>query len=55
MAGLFSKKGGSSAARAARARKGHARRHTRQLAAGQAATHYKGHSRRRTRNMWFVS
>lgn len=45
------RKGGSSAARAARARKGHGRRRARGLTG--AGTHYKGHHRRRTKPAWW--
>lgn len=44
------RKAGSSAARAARARKGHSKRRARGLSG--AGTHYKGSSRRRTKPSW---
>lgn len=45
-----SRKGGSSAARARRARKGHGKRRARALTAG--STNYKGSRRRRTKASW---
>lgn len=44
------RKGGSSYARAQRARKGHGRRRAKGLTG--AGTHYKGHPRRRTKGSW---
>lgn len=44
------RKGGHSGARAARARKGHAKRRSHLL----TSTHYKGHPRKRTKPSWRI-
>jgi hypothetical protein len=48
------RKGGSSRARAARARQGHAKRRGKLFAvSGQTGrAHYKGHPRKRTKGLW---
>jgi hypothetical protein len=47
----FGRKGGSSFARAQRARRGHKRRRARALPGG--STHYKGSPKRRTKPSWW--
>lgn len=47
---MFKRKGGSSAARAARAKKGHRRRVSRSIMGG--SRHYKGGRQSRTKGAW---
>ena len=54
MAGFAQRKGGSSRARAARARLGHTRRRGRLFAVSgkTGRAHYKGHHTHRTKGLW---